>query len=232
MKTFDSESFQTKYQIADIAVDLYVAGSGHFTLKKIAEELDIEVSEIFNHFPDKKSILQFFYAAHVVRYEFMIDDIEDYQSYSISEKFSNFVYASFDMFAEKQAFVEDTFGKLIIRSCEKTDFEEEIERLIRKFLTKDKGISLSSAFVLNSYFYSYLRRQYLYLIRFWLKDDSDNKELTMELTDKLANLLQELLYNNVVDKSFDLGKFLYANKKTFIKNIPFAGQLFSKIEIR
>lgn len=232
MKTFDSESFQIKYQIADVAADLYVAGAGDFTLKDIAKELDLNVGEIFNYFANKKEILQFFYASHVVRYEFMIDDIDDFQSYSISEKFSNFAYASFDMFAEKRVFVEDTFESLILQKYGQTDFEDEIERLAKRFLENDSKISLSSSVVLNRCFYAFLRRQYLALVKFWLNDESENQELTMQLTDKLTGFLQELLYNPIADKSLDLAKFMYANKKAFLTNIPFVKQLFSKIEIR
>ncbi|HEX6982296.1 MAG TPA: hypothetical protein VF181_06010 [Balneolaceae bacterium] len=232
MKTFDSESFQMQYQIADVAADLYVAGAGDFTLKDVAKELDIDVGEIFNYFPNKKDILQFYYASLAVRYEFMIDEIDDFESYSISEKLSNFAYASFDMFAEKQVFVEDTFDELITRNCARTEFEEEIERLVKRFLESDKHISLSSSIALNGYFYAFLRRQYLSLVKFWLNDESENHELTMQLTDKLTGFLQELMYNPIADKSLDLVKFMYANKKSFLTNIPFVKQIFSKIEIR
>jgi AcrR family transcriptional regulator len=232
MKTFDSESFQMQYQIADAAADLYAAGAGDFTLKDVAKKVDLDVGEIFNYFPDKKSILQFYYSSHVVRYEFMIDDIEDFESYTISEKLSNFAYASFDMFGEKRLFVEGTFDKLILGNCTKTDFEDEIERLIKRFLENDKHISLSSSFALNSFFYAFLRRKHLGLIKFWINDESKNYELTMQLTDKLTSFLQELMYNPIADKSFDLAKFMYANRKAFLTNIPLVKQIFSKIEIR
>jgi hypothetical protein len=54
----------------------------------------------------------------------------------------------------------------------------------------------------------------------------------MQLTDKLTNFLQELLYNRVLDQGFELGKFIYTNKETFIQQIPGVRQLLSKIEIR
>src|SRR5690606_4589826 len=112
-------------------------------------------------------------------------------SYSLSEKFSNFAYTSFDMLDEKEAFVEKTFQKLILQSYSKTDFELEIENLLREFLKDDVRLSASSSIVLNTCFYSFLRVKYLELIRFRLSDTSEGRELTMELTDKLTTLLQE-----------------------------------------
>lgn len=232
MKTFDPQTFETKFRIADIATDLYIQGEGHFLIKDIASKMDITPAQVFNYFPNKEAILKFYYASLAVRYEAMIDEIEDFESYTLSEKLSNFAFTTFDMLREKEAFTEATFNAYILRSITKSDFENEIEHLFKQFMEEDDNISLSSTVVLNTYTYSFLRRQYLELLRFWLNDTSENKELTMELTDKATGVLQVLLYNPVLDKSFDLIKFMNANRKTFIKGIPIVKQLCSKIEIR
>jgi hypothetical protein len=52
----------------------------------------------------------------------------------------------------------------------------------------------------------------------------------MELTDKATAVFQELMYNPVLDKSFDLVKFVNANRKAFLNNIPIVKQFCSKIE--
>lgn len=231
MDTFDPDIFELKFKIADAATDLY-AENERFLIKDVAERVELEPAEIFNYFPNKKAILEFYYASLVFRYEMMIDEIENFESYTLSEKLSNFAFSSFDMLQEKQAFVEATFEKLILQSFTKTDYEKEIERLIRQFLEKDPNISMSSTLVLHSYFYAFLRWQYLELIKFWLNDDSEGHELTLELTDKLTNVLQELMYNAILDKGFDLAKFAVNNKKAFLSNIPIIKQIYSKIEIR
>lgn len=232
MDTFDPETFEIKFAIADAATDLYIEGDGQFFIKDIAREVDIDPAEVFNYFPNKQSILQFYYASLVIRYEMMVDEIDDFASYTLSEKFSNFAFATFDMLQEKETFVEDTFEDLILCRFAKTDFDKEIERLIGQFLEDDQRLSIGSAVVLNKYFYTFLRRQYLELVRFWLNDTSQDKELTMELTDKLTNFLQELMYNALLDRGFDLAKFLASNKEAFINNIPIVNKIYSKLEIR
>ncbi len=230
MNTFNPETFETKFAISDIATDLYIQGDGQFLIKDIAKKIDITPAEVFNYFPNKKSILEFYYASLIIRYEMMIDEIDDFDSYTLSEKLSNFAFTTFDMLQEKETFVEATLSDNILNSFTKTDFEKEIERLIKKFLENDDHIAISSTLVLNSYSYTFLRRQYLELLRFWLNDSSENKELTMELTDKATAVFQELMYNPVLDKSFDLVKFLNANRKAFLNNIPIVKQFCSKIE--
>jgi len=232
MSTFDPKTFELKFAIADTATDLYVQGDGQFYIKDIAKDVDITPAEVFNYFPNKKSILEFYYASLVIRYEIMIAEIDSFESYTLSEKFSNFAFTSFDMLQEKEAFVEATLSEYILNSFTKTDFEKELERIIKQFLQNDDHLSIASTLVLNSYSYAFLRRQFLELLRFWINDTSEDKELSMELTDKSTAVLEELMYNPVLDKSFDLAKFVNANRKAFIKNIPIVKQLCSKIEIR
>lgn len=232
METFDAETFELKFRIADVATDLYIEGDGNFLIKNIAKEIGIDPAEIFNYFPNKKSILKFYYSSLTIRYEIMIDEIDEFQSYTLSEKFSNLAFASFDMLQEKTPFVKDTFEEIILNSFTKTDYEKEIERICKRFIEHDPRVTMSSTFVINSYFYAFLRRQFTELVRFWINDSSDGQELTMELTDKLTNILQELLYNAILDKSFDLAKFLVTNRKKFLNNIPIVKEFNSKIEIR
>jgi len=232
MDTFDPETFEMKFKIADAATDLYIEGDGHFWIKDVARTVDLDPAEVFNYFPNKKEILKFYYASLIIRYEMMISEIDEFESYTISEKLSNFAFTSFDMLREKESFVEATFEDDIANNFAKTEFEKEVERMIKQFLQNDSQISIASTLILNEYAYSFLRRQYLELVRFWLNDTSEDKELTMELTDKATGLLQEVIYNPVLDKSFDLLKFMNANRTAFVKNIPGLKQICSKIEIR
>lgn len=232
MTDFDPETLEIKFALADAASDLYMEGDRDFLIKDVADKAGITPAEVFNYFPNKDAILQFYYVSIVFRYQLMLDEIDAFDSYTLSEKFSNFAYASFDMLAEKQAFVEDTFSRLILRSYAKTDFEKEIENLVEQFLEEDPRLSASSEMLKNDYFYSFLRMKYLGVVRFWISDESEGHELTMEFTDKLTTFLQELMYNAILDQGFELGKFLYSNKKAFLNNIPVVKQIFSKIEIR
>ena len=62
MSTFDPETFELKFAIPNTATDLYVQGNGQFNIKDIAKEVNITPAEVLNYFPNKKSILEFYYA--------------------------------------------------------------------------------------------------------------------------------------------------------------------------
>lgn len=232
MNNRDSRFLETKILISEQAVEQYIRQNGSFTLKSIARELDMTVGEIFNYFPDKRSILQFHYASLVFRYRAMVDEITDFESYMLGEKLSNFAYTSFDMLEERKPFVDATFQKLIVCSPEKTEYEKEIEKLLEEFIANDALVSTTSDAFSNRYLYSFFRCQYFGLIRFWLNDRSEGHVLTMELTDKLTGFVQEVMYSAILDRGLDIVKFVVSNYKSFLQNIPFARDIFSKIEIR
>lgn len=227
----DPEKLQIKLNITEAACRLYVENNGNFTFKEVAKEVEMEPAEIFDYFPNKKAVLQFYYSSLVIRYRFMIDEIEDFDTYSLSEKLSNFAYASFDMMEEQQQFVQASFKSEICHHFSKTNYEQHVEEMLKHFFKNDARISASSSLVMRPLFFQLLRKKYLYLVGFWLNDNSDGKELTMELTDKLNAVIQEIMYSPIMDKGFELIKFLASNG-IISRNIPFWDTITSKIEIR
>jgi len=231
MKDTELENFPEKLAIADAAAQLYVAQNGSFTLHEVAGKVDINVGELFQYFSDQQEIMYFYYASLVTRYRLMIDEIEEFSSFTLSEKLSNFAYASFDMMQEREEFVSQTFESYILNSCKKTEYEQKIEELFSEFFEKDTGKSASSDLVINKCSLRLFRKKYLHLVKFWLYDESEDKEVTIELTDKVTGLIEEALYTSVVDRSFDLAKFLFSND-IISQKVPLWEKLTTSFEIR
>lgn len=218
MNDTDLQALQNKLKIADAATKIYLEKKEGFTLHDVAKRANITVAEIFNYFKDKHEILYFYYESMVIRYRLMIEEIEDFDSYTLSEKLSNFAYASFDLMSEREEFVRQTFDAYILHSCTKTDYEKQIEGLLTDFIKNDAGKAASSDVVVNDCSLRLIRKKYLHLIDYWLYDESEGKEVTMELVDKVTGLIQEALYTSVIDRSFDLAKFLFSNDLSTRRN--------------
>jgi transcription-repair coupling factor (superfamily II helicase) len=231
MEDFDINNFEKKLQIADAAAQLYTARNGSFTMHEAARGAGLTPGEVFEYFPNQEAIIYFFYSSLITRYRLMIEEIEDFDTFTLSEKLSNFAYASFDMLQEHEPFVEQTFRSHILHSCKKTAYERNVEALIADFFKKDSGKSASSDLFVNSCSLRLIRKKYLHLICFWLNDESENKELTLELTDKVTGLMHEALYTSVVDRSFDLAKFLFSND-VVSQQVPLWKKVSSSFEIR
>lgn len=222
-----AEKINTKIEITWKAIELYEK-KGKVSIPDLVDATELSASEIYSYFPNKKSILSFYYPALVYQYWAMIKEIDGFEDYSLSEKFSNFIYTLFDMMSEYPTFVGDTFSKHVLQKGSRSEFHKETTALFKDFLTSDGNIAVSAGLIMKDYFYSIASSQYLLLVRFWLKDESEEKERTLALTDKLTSLLQEAVYNKTLDIGFDLVKYLFGSIGVG-KEIPFVGDCISNI---
>lgn len=202
------KDIRKKVNVAEKAADLYI-DNPDFTLKFLAETLNLEPTEIYKLFPNKKNILQFYYPAQLYKYREITSKIDNFQNYTLAEKLSNLAYTLTDLLLEKREFVQLTFEKYISNCINETGFEKQLETEIRTFFTKDSAISTTASFLLRPWFFKLIRKHYLWLIDYWLKDESKGYENTMALTDKWTSFIQEMFYSSVIDKGFDLAKFAY-----------------------
>ncbi|MDZ7808248.1 MAG: hypothetical protein U5K71_14195 [Gracilimonas sp.] len=201
----DTEKINTKIELTEAALDLYIEDK--FSIPNLTNKTGKTASEIYTLFPNKNAILKFYYPSLVIRYQAMIGEIEDFDSYSISEKLSNFAFTLFDMMEERREFVEDTFWKYEWKCTSKSEFQQEIKSLFKDFFTTDGNIATSAGFFLGEWFYASLKTQFMFLIKFWLEDDSEGRERTFALTDKITGFIEELVYSKIADKGFDLAKY-------------------------
>lgn len=230
-ETFDAERFETQYEICLSAIEAWRERGEAFTMKDVARKSGHDVGELFAYFPNREAMLEFFYTSLVVRYRVMIAEIDDFEDYTLEEKLSNVAFATFDMLSEQGPFVQETFNDLILCRVSPSEYSEQLETLFREIFEEDDFIPAANRWVLNSVTYRLMTMQFLGLIRFWLEDETDDKQQTLELTDKATALLQEVMYNAAADRGIELLKFLYANS-FFIDRLPVIREIRSKFEIR
>ncbi len=216
-----AEKINSKIEITWKAVELFEK-KGKVSIPDLVDATGMTATEIYSFFPSKKAVLSFYYPALVYQYWAMIEDIDGFEGYSLSEKFSNFIYTLFDMMSENPAFVKETFDKHVFHKGSNSEFHKEVTILFKDFLTSDGEIAVSAGFFMKDYFYSLLTSQYLFLINFWREDESAGKERTLALSDKLTSLLEEAVYNKTLDKTFDLAKYVFGSIGVG-KDIPFVG---------
>ncbi|MEX0721338.1 MAG: hypothetical protein WD059_11760 [Balneolaceae bacterium] len=220
-----AQEINTKIEITEAAIELYV--DGNYSIPNLTQKTGKTASEIYALFPSKKAIIQFYYPALVIRYRAMVAEIPDFESYTISEKLSNFIFTAFDMMNEQFHFVEKTYHDMEFSTFSETEFQKEVKLLFKDFFLTDPNIAVSAAFVMGDYFYAFLRTEYLFLIKYWLNDDSEAKERTLALTDKFTGFIEEVVYSKVVDKGFDLFKYAMSSAG-FANKIPVVGSWISQ----
>lgn len=202
----NTEKLTAKIELTEAAIDLYI--EERFSISNLVDETGYSASQIYTLFPNKKSILAYYYPVLIMQYRAMISEIEDFEEYSISEKLSNFAFTLFDMMAERKEFVKQTFERFEWNcGAKNSEFQQEVMALFRHFFTTDGNIATSAGFFMGDLFYGVLKTHYLYLIKFWLHDDSKDQGRTFALVDKITSFIEELVYSKIADTGFDLAKY-------------------------
>ena len=199
-----------KIQISKTAASLYLRNP-RFTMQALAEESAIDKKEIFDYFSNRRDVLNFFYEGIMLEYRSSVAAIENYSSYSLSEKLSNLALALIDLMNPNKEFVRKTYTEFVQCTSRSKEFNTLfIEDLKRIYSTDSKQSRLSQA-LNNKLLYKAGLTNFHLLIRFWLKDKSAGNQKTMELVDKWTSFVQELHYSSILDRGFDVAKFLYYN---------------------
>lgn len=199
-----------KIQISKTAASLYLKNS-RFTMQALAEESGIEKEAIFDFFSNRRDVLNFFYEGVMLEYRSSVEAIDNYHSYTLSEKLSNLALTGIELMDPHKEFVRKTYTEYVqctSRSKEfNTYFIEELESIYRI----DSNQSRISQALNNKLLYKAGLTNFHLLIQFWLKDKSAGNQKTMELVDKWTSFVQELHYSSILDRGFDVAKFLYYN---------------------
>ena len=207
---------EIKIEIAEEAANKYLLNK-RFTIQALAKDLDLEPSEIFNLFPNRKSILLFYYESRIELYRDQKKSIKNYSEYTLSEKLSNLILTVLDLFTERREFVLNTYKPFIVNTLSDTAFEKSFKSEIKSIFESDHRISATAQILLNQTFYAILFHHFHALILFWAKDESAGRQQSFALVDKWCSFVEELFYNKIIDKGFDLGKFLFYNSP--LKNL-------------
>lgn len=199
-----------KIKISEAAARRYIENR-RFTIQSLAEELEMKPVDIFELFPNRKSILLFFYESRILIYKEQTKSIDDYRNFSLSEKLSNLFLTLLDQFLEYREFVLKTYKKFVAQSPLTTSFETEFKNELKTIFQSDHNLSGSASFFVNRFLYKTIYYHFHALILFWSNDESKKYEQSFALVDKWCSLIEELFYNKILDKGFDFGKFLFYN---------------------
>lgn len=217
----ETESLNLKIDISDTAAEI-TENNGYFTILNILDKTGLRAFDLFRLFNSKRDIILFWYAALPVKYDSMINEIEDFDSYTLSEKISNFTYTIFDMLDDFPVFVNTTHKTGLSGSLNSSGFFNASKSIFRHFIENDNRISAGSRLLLNNVLYDVITRHFFWLLRYHLEKDSPDHARSVALTDKAAGLLEEIFYSPIPDKGFDLFKYMI-NPGGVADGIPFIG---------
>ena len=217
MKENNTDYITSKIELSLLGAELYQK-KGRLSMRDLINTSEMSAAQIYELFPTKDAVLAYAYPAMVFRYWAMIDEIEDFHRLVISEKLGNFIYTMLEMFSDHEYFVKKTFTRLVACNGVKSDFADEVSTVYKDFLTRDGNLSVTAGLVTRPLFYRWMTSQFIALVEFWIRDTSTSKERTIGLIDRACSLFEDVLYSELIDKSFDFGKYLYTTLNTTFRS--------------
>jgi hypothetical protein len=197
-----------KIRISEAGAERYIENP-RFTIQSLAKKLEINSKEIFELFPNRSEILNYFYESRILLYRDQTRKIKNYSDYSLSEKLSLLFLTLLDLFQDHREYVLLTYNKKVLCSFQTDPFETEFKIEMKKIFHSDRNLCSGSSLLINSALYFSFFQTFNGLFYFWSRDTSSNYENSSALIDKWASLVQEIFYTKIADKGFDLGKFLF-----------------------
>ena len=217
MKENNTDYITSKIELSLLGAELYQK-KGRLSMRDLINTSEMSAAKIYELFPKQDAVLAYAYPAMVFQYWVMIDEIEDFHRLVISEKLGNFIYTMLEMFADHEHFVKETFTRLVACKGVKSDFADEVSAVYKDFLTRDGNLSITAGLVTRPLFYRWMTSQYIALVEFWIRDTSTSKERTTGLVDRACSLFEDVLYSELIDKSFDFSKYLYTTLNTTFRS--------------
>ncbi|WP_340106909.1 hypothetical protein [Rhodohalobacter sp. 8-1] len=201
---------EEKIRISKSAALLYLKNR-RFTLSALAKASDIETEKIYDYFSNRRDVLDFFYEGLILEYKESVQSIDKYAEYTLSEKLSNLALTLIDLMDPYKEFVRETYKDRIACSSRTTPFEELFRQQLKVIYESDTNQSRLSAAFNRGFLYTAGSYNFHLLIQFWLRDKSPANQKTMELVDKWTAFVEELHYSSILDRGFDMAKFIFYN---------------------
>ena len=202
-----------KLNIFETALEIYSENPTRFSVRTVAKELNLKREEVYTHFPSKNAILRYFYQLCFEEYIKQTDEIDDYSRYSLEEKLSHLVYCHIEQFQKEKEFVESSFDEIIYKANANNVFQKSLEEHLEKILNDSEG---DASILPSKYISMFLVKELFHIFKFWIKDDSDKSEQTIELVDKIIAFIGEILSNQIISKGIDLGRTVWDQNNTML----------------
>ena len=179
-----------------------------------AKTLGLSESEFYNFYASFEAIESEFWIAVFQETLTQLQDDTTYQSYSAREKLLSFYFLWIQKLRNYRSFVLTLKTKMLDSlplnapglNQFRTEFLKFTEGLVNEGIDK-KEITYRK-YISDKYTYGFWL-QALFVLNYWLKDNSANFEMTDAAIEKAVTLSFKLIGDNTFDAAVDFGKFLF-----------------------
>jgi len=183
---------------------------------KFCKNNKIEESVFYEHFGSVEGIQKAIWSKFYSNTENLIKKNKAYESYSNKDKMLSFFYSFFELLTLNRSYVLFTLqnNHFILKNMEQL---KSLRRHVKVFASEliEEGNASKSMKVTKhnpKLFSEGAWLQFLFILKFWMDDDSAGFEKTDVAIEKSITTIFDVFDNTPLDNIIDFGKFLFKEK--------------------
>lgn len=182
-----------------------------------AKYLKIEEAEFYNYFSSLKVLEQEIWDGYFEETISRLKSDEVYLTYTVREKLLAFFYTLFELLKEDRSYIIKTERAGVVPRWTpeflgkfKAKYFQYINELIEE--GKESG-EVAERFLLSKNYDQGLWLQFLFVLNFWMNDESKGFEKTDAAVEKAINFSVDLMGRSALDSFTDYTKFIFQSWK-------------------
>ncbi|WOO40164.1 TetR family transcriptional regulator C-terminal domain-containing protein [Rubellicoccus peritrichatus] len=185
------------------------------SVRKFCRGLGITEKAFYGHFASFEAMEGGIWASMIEDTVEVLESDEDYASYPARQKLGAFYYTFLETALDQRSYLLLRFPgiQLVNPPVYLQRFQKAFNEFAKPLLAEAKDSKeVASRGRLNQAYPGLLYAQFLFVIDFWLKDESDGFERTDALVEKSTSLAFDLVGAQVLDSALDFVRFMAGEK--------------------
>ncbi|TRX50038.1 TetR/AcrR family transcriptional regulator [Fulvivirga sp. M361] len=191
-------------------------GSEPASVFQFMKGLKLPEEEFYKYFGSFKTIKTHIWKAYMIHTLEILKNDNAYQEYTVREKLLAFYYTLMEVLKKDRSYIMYSFKGVkkpelspsFLKSF-KEEYQDYIHDLIAEGLDSEEIIKRP---ILSDRYHDALWIQLVFIVNFWLRDDTTNFQQTDAAIEKTVNLSIELMGRGPLDMMVDFAKFLYQSR--------------------
>lgn len=213
---------ETQINLEDLIVQHYQnyileKGEEPPSIYAFCKDLDIEEGQFYDYFNDFHQLAGVFWLHTFKEVKERMTADAEFSNFSVREKLLSFYYGFFEMLKKKRSYALLNFSesKSILNheprnlKSLKMEYKDWAKDMVAEGIGNGE---IAGRLKISDTYDNILWLQLLFLINFWIKDDSRGFEKTDVAIEKSVHFSFDLIEKNALDSAIDFGKFLFQNR--------------------
>lgn len=184
--------------------EMLISKEGDINSFSISKKIDISEREFFQYFSSADDIGRKIWSNLG---EAVIDELNSsdlFREYPPRQKVLSYFFTFFEMALNERTFIERTLHKHHLLSGYKEHFKQFIADIVQEGIAKE---DIKERLSLSNYYPNLVWELHMRLVRFWLRDVSENFVETEKAIEIYCKVPLELMGNNIFDHIIETVKF-------------------------